>query len=639
MESLTYNISQVLGITILHSLWQGLLIYFILRIALIAAPSLSPIKTYNLAIIAMVSMFVWFIYTLTTEVQAYNWVNLKTIAASPLLPYLNLSISTPPVYNQFFYYAIAGYLPYISTIYIAGLVVNLVRLALGWNKIRLIKSSVIPAGQMQQYINTFSKALNIGEHIQLKFSNLVDVPCMIGYFKPLILLPVSIATHLSACEIEAILLHELAHIKRNDYLVSRVQQFITVVLFFNPFTQLINRLVNREREHCCDDMVVEKTGKSLIYARALLKLEETRTTHLQFALAATGKRYHLLNRIERIMKTNKPIDNIRHLIIAILLLAGSLSSIAWFSPKGPALKFANPTNPGALNAALKQDNAKDLLNMSDSRFAAITDSTISLLVNDTTKHKHKAANKKRNKKEYNAEGKYSRSAKNSNHNQNYNYNTEGADSLKKFYSSPEWRSQMEAMRKQGEEMRKQFDSPEWRNQMEKMRKQGEEMKKHFSSRAWKNQMEAMKKQGEEMKKQFNSPEWKNQMAAMRKQGEEMKKQFESPEWKNQMEDIRKQGEEMKKQFSSQAWKNQMEDMRKQGEEMKKQFSSQAWKNQMEVMKKQGEVMKKRFDSPEWKHQMELMRKHGEEMKKQFNSPEWKKSMKEWKWDMEDEMHR
>ena len=86
------------------------------------------------------------------------------------------------------------------------------------------------------------------------------------------------------------------------------------MLFFNPFAQLINRIINQERENGCDDLVVEKTGKPLIYAQALLKLEETQGIQFQLALAATGKKYHLLNRIERIMKTKKPIGNVRHLL-------------------------------------------------------------------------------------------------------------------------------------------------------------------------------------------------------------------------------------------------------------------------------------------------------------------------------------
>ena len=77
MESILYNISQVLGITIIHSLWQGLLIYFILRTIFAGAPTLSPVKKYNVAVIAMLSVSVCFIYTLYSEISSYNWVNLK----------------------------------------------------------------------------------------------------------------------------------------------------------------------------------------------------------------------------------------------------------------------------------------------------------------------------------------------------------------------------------------------------------------------------------------------------------------------------------------------------------------------------------------------------------------------------------
>jgi bla regulator protein BlaR1 len=290
METILYNISQVLGVSILHSLWQGLIVYILLRIVLAAIPSLSSIKKYNLAVAATLSITLWFAYTLISEISVYNWVNLKSAPLSALLPYLNLPVKTHYYGNIF--YNLNKYMPAVCTFYFAGLSAKLMQLSWEWAKIRQIKRSLIPAVQMQQYINKFSKKLNITKHIQLKFSDLIDVPCMVGYFKPIILLPVSIATSLTACEVESILLHELSHIKRNDYLVNLLQQVITVMLFFNPFTQLINRIINQERENGCDDLVVEKTGKPLIYARALLKLEETNEVNLQLAMAAAGKKFY-----------------------------------------------------------------------------------------------------------------------------------------------------------------------------------------------------------------------------------------------------------------------------------------------------------------------------------------------------------
>jgi bla regulator protein BlaR1 len=595
MESILYNISQVLGITIVHSLWQGMLVYFVLRVILAGVPALPALKKYQLAIFAMASVTVLFIYTLITEVDAYNWVSLKPVHFSSLLPNFNLPVNTH--FKPTYYDRIAGYMPYIAAIYFIGLIVNVAKLGWEWNRLRLIKKSLICAEQMQQFINKFSKKLDISKHIQIKFSELVNVPCMIGYFKPIILLPVSLSLHLSACEVEAILLHELSHIKRNDYLVNMMQQIISVMLFFNPFARLINKTINQERENSCDDLVVAKTGKPLIYARALLKLEDARALDFKLALAVTGKKFYLLKRIERIMKTQKQTGGIRHLFIAVLLFAGGLGSIAWLNP-----------------AYAKMSNVKVA---SAHHLAAILtpDSTGYIRVNDTLKHKFKAKTIVKNKSGYK---RHPATAKNRSIKHFIVTDSTFSDSITKFYQSPEWKNQMEAIRKQTEEIRKKFNSPEWKNQMLAMHKQGEEMRKQFDSPEWKKQKEDMKLQGEEMRKKFDSPEWKQQMKDIRKQGEDIRKQFDNPEWKQQMKDIRKQGEETRKQFDSPEWKQQMKDIRKQGEEIRKQFDSPEWKKQVEQIQKQSEKIKKQFDSPEWKKQ----------------TKEWRK-MKDQKWILKD----
>jgi len=600
MQSILYNISQVLGISIIHSLWQGMLVYFVLRIVFAAAPSLSSVRKYNLAIIAIASVTVFFIYTLFAEINGYNWVALKPLQPTQLLPSFNFPAN--PHIRYSFYDRIAGYMPYICTIYIVGLLANVAKLGWEWNKIRRIKQSLICAEQMQQFINSFSKKLAITKHIQLKFSELVDVPCMIGFFKPLILLPVSLSVHLSACEVEAILLHELSHIKRNDYLINLLQQAISVMLFFNPFTRLINRIINQERENSCDDLVVEKTGKPLIYAQALLKLEQARAHDLQLALAVTGKKFHLLTRIERIMKTQKQIGNVRHLFIAIFLFAGALGSIAWFNPS-----YAKSASSKILKHKPVNNSSLTLSPDTDEYFG----------LSDTIKHKHlnkavvinKIADKKHLKKQL-----YKR---------RNDADSSFSDSLAGFYDNKEWKAQMQAMRKK-------FDSPEWKNQVLAMQLQGEEMRKKFNSPEWKKQVEDWKKQGEDMRKQFDNPEWKKQMEDMRKQGEDMKKKFNSPEWKQQMEDWKKQREDIRKQFDNPEWKKQMEDMRKQGEDMRKKFNSAEWKEQTKEWKKQAEQFKKQFNSTEWKRQTEDWKKQAEQFKKQFNNPEWKRQMDELK---------
>jgi beta-lactamase regulating signal transducer with metallopeptidase domain len=606
METTLYNISQVLGVSIIQSLWQGMLVYIVLRIVFAAVPSMSPVKKYYFAILAMLAVSALFIYSLVSEAGARNWTVLKPANPGAALPGFSLQVNE--VFSPGYYARFAAYMPYICALYFAGLFGNLFKLGWEWNKIRLIKQTVICAEQMQQFINKFSKKLDIKKSIQLKFSELIDVPCMTGYFKPLILLPVTLPTHLSACEIESILLHELAHIKRNDYLINLLQRVISVALFFNPFNLLINRIINQQRENSCDDLVVEKTGKPLIYAQALLKLETARNRDFKLALAATGKRFYLLKRIERIMKTQNQLNNTRHLFIAVLLLAGSLASIAGFNPVYAKLKTGKTTQ----SAFASKRNA-----------LPAADTTEHAQLADTGKHKTKLAKSKTLKttlKKKHAAVKKSRDTIVN----NFSNDTTG------YFNSPEWKSQMAATQKQVEELKKQFNSPEWKAQQEQWKKMGEEMKKQFDSPEWKKQMADIKSQALAMQKQFNSPEWKARQEQWKKQAEEMRKKFDSPQWKAQMDS-------MKKQFNSPEWKAKMN-------AMQKQFNSPEWKAKMDAMTKQFnspewkakmDAMTKQFNSPEWKKQMELIKKQGEEMRKRFNSKEWIDSVKNQKWMLKD----
>lgn len=335
MQNTLYNISQVLGITIIHSLWQGLLIYFVLKLALMFSAQLSTSKKYLMALLSLFAITGWFGYTLISEINIYNWlaVSPSKLSAMPLLTELPAGITRFNDQTIRYYYNIEGYLPYITSIYVIGLVFNISKLIMARRKINAIKQSLTIDAALMHTVDKFTAMLNIGKQVRAGLSKMVDVPCMVGYFKPIILLPFSLATFLSAEEIEAILLHELAHIKRNDYLVNMVQQIISILLFFNPCAQLINRIINEERENCCDDLVVKATADPIIYAKALLKLEQTRQNDWQLALAATGKKYHLLNRIERIMKTKKQIPSLRPTLLAMLILTAGICAMALLKPE------------------------------------------------------------------------------------------------------------------------------------------------------------------------------------------------------------------------------------------------------------------------------------------------------------------
>jgi bla regulator protein BlaR1 len=340
METLLYNIGQVLGISILHSLWQGLLIYAVIRLLLIAFPAISAAKKYNLLYTGLMVMAVWFAYTFFMEAKLYNWAtNAPTyFSQSPdAKDYGNNEIKpTIQQVEQPFYYSykqlIKTYLPYISVLYLLSVVINLVRLAMGWQSIRKIRKQATAAATWQPLTDKLAERAGILKQVQISFSNLIDVPCAFGYIKPILLLPLSISTQLSSEEIEVIILHELAHIKNNDYILNLIQQIVALLLFLNPFAQLISRMIDLERENRCDDTVLQM-GDPLTYAAALVKLEKTRQSNVQLAMAATGKKYHLFARIQRIMNDQKPVVNVKHLIFGLLIFISSVGSIAWLNPE------------------------------------------------------------------------------------------------------------------------------------------------------------------------------------------------------------------------------------------------------------------------------------------------------------------
>lgn len=335
MQNILFNISQVLGITIIHSLWQGMLIYLVLKLALLLGNKLSASVKYTLAITSLSGITGWFFYTLIIEIGLYKWLAVTPgkLADMPLMLTLPVDIHqlNEPVTR--YYYSIEKYLLYITIIYAGGLLFNMARLIIVRKRVNYIKQNIGVDAGIQIQVNRFARLLNINKVIRTGFSKLVDVPCMTGYFKPIILMPFTLSTYLSAQEIEAILLHELAHVKRNDYLVNIAQQAIGVLLFFNPFTHLINSVINSERENCCDDLVVGTSVSPMVYASALLKLEQSRNHNWQLTLAATGKKYKLLNRIERIMKTKEQIVKVRPALVAMFILTIAIGCIALLKPE------------------------------------------------------------------------------------------------------------------------------------------------------------------------------------------------------------------------------------------------------------------------------------------------------------------
>ena len=159
----------------------------------------------------------------------------------------------------------------------AGVVALTLRLLGGWLLVRRLTRQARPlAGPCDEVLARLARALRIRRAVRLLESSLVQVPMVIGGLRPMILLPIAALTGLPPGQLEALLAHELAHIRRHDYLVNLVQSAIEVLLFYHPAAWWASRVIRAEREHCCDDLAVRACGDRLTYARALAAMEGLR---------------------------------------------------------------------------------------------------------------------------------------------------------------------------------------------------------------------------------------------------------------------------------------------------------------------------------------------------------------------------
>ena len=145
-------------------------------------------------------------------------------------------------------------------------------------------------GDWQQRLDGLAARLRISKPVALLESCLAEVPVVIGYARPVILMPVGLLAGLPVAQVEAILIHELAHIRRQDYLVNLMQTFIEGLLFYHPAVWWISGVIRAERENCCDDLAVAVTGDARQYAAALAALEQNRWAAHELALAANWRK-------------------------------------------------------------------------------------------------------------------------------------------------------------------------------------------------------------------------------------------------------------------------------------------------------------------------------------------------------------
>jgi TonB family protein len=205
-----------------------------------------------------------------------------------------------------------------------------------------------PSAELQQRFDTLRRRLGVARAVRLLHSARVQVPTVIGWLQPAVLIPVSCLTGLSTEQIEAIFCHELAHVRRHDYLVSVFQSLAEALLFYHPAVWWVSRQVRRERECCCDELAVANCGDALAYARALSYLEERRATLPEFVLGANGG--VLTMRIRRLLGSADDAGAPQFAAFLLLAMVAAMSG-AYMATVARAQKAVQSTRVAAVAPA------------------------------------------------------------------------------------------------------------------------------------------------------------------------------------------------------------------------------------------------------------------------------------------------
>ncbi|HIJ64375.1 MAG TPA: M56 family metallopeptidase [Candidatus Hydrogenedentes bacterium] len=236
-------------------------------------------------------------------------------------------------------------LPWVVAGWLIGVLALSLRILGGCIQVRRLKRRAIqPAmSTAQDVLEQLVERMRVSRPVQLLESTLVRVPAAIGCLRPAILLPASALIGLSPEQLEAVLAHELAHVRRYDYLVNLLQTVIETLLFYHPAVWWVSHRIRVEREHCCDDVAASICGDPLLYARALSELEQLRHRPPRLAVAAGAG--PLLSRIRRLINPStrhtKPAARWLAGVVTLLILltcavAYQLATVAAESPADPS---------------------------------------------------------------------------------------------------------------------------------------------------------------------------------------------------------------------------------------------------------------------------------------------------------------
>jgi beta-lactamase regulating signal transducer with metallopeptidase domain/protocatechuate 3,4-dioxygenase beta subunit len=315
------------GWTLIHFLWQGSVIAIFLAAVRGAAGNWMGARArYALSCLALALM-----------------------AAAPPVTYLFLGrLGAAPLPGPIWQVDARAWdrvLPWVVVVWLLGAALFSARVAMGWRKATRVRRAAValPPPEWQDALERLVRQMRVSPPVRLLLSPLAAAPAVVGWLKPVILMPVEAVVGVPLNQVRSLLAHELAHIRRNDYLVNILQSLAEALLFYHPAVWWVSGQIRAERELCCDDIAVEASDDVLTYATALASLETFRRARLKAAMAADGG--SLLSRIRRLAGQTESPHNFpgpaAAWALALLWVAGA-GAVAMHANQPPLVRALRP---------------------------------------------------------------------------------------------------------------------------------------------------------------------------------------------------------------------------------------------------------------------------------------------------------
>lgn len=292
---------QALGWTLVHFLWQGLVVGLAYGAVRALLPKTHCHARYAAGIAALALLTLWPLATLIAlrpESLGADVVGgvMTDVAALHAVAAGGYDLAT----------LVGSLLPWLVSLWMVGVFAGGWRALRQWHQLaQLARRWAVASPELETMVAALSQRFGFMRKVRVLVSPRVDTPMLIGWLKPVVLLPTAVALGFPRHQLELILAHELGHLRRYDHLVNLAQALLETLLFYHPVVHWISREVRNERELCCDALVLGLTrGEPREYAQTLAALEELRQVPAAFALAASGG--ELLERVRRIIGMPAP---------------------------------------------------------------------------------------------------------------------------------------------------------------------------------------------------------------------------------------------------------------------------------------------------------------------------------------------